>query len=271
MAAGGGFLAATAATATVVVTSAGVAIAITNISDNNAAGIEENLIVAGEKAAELLGFEFSNDPQEFIENFLAAHPNHDILTKENIVNIAKLLQSVERYPSLGRPVHSETLGTDQCFLADTSIRMWPRDPSIKPRLDGSYDEELVLSKVWHKPISEIAVGDIIVAYDKQGRLQPDRVTRTMQNNATHILDFWGTGVTPGHACYCADGPFKGEHAPIMDILRTDTAMMRTDGTMFRATTNCEVGSIGDRMIHAEASVQKPDGSWRFCRKVWAVG
>ncbi len=139
--------------------------------------------------------------------------------------------------------------------------MWPRDPSIKPRADGSYDEELVLSKVWHKPISEIAVGDIIVAYDKQGRLQPDRVTRTMQNNATHILDFWGTGVTPGHACYCADGPFKGEHAPIMDILRTDTAMMRTDGTMFRATTNCEVGSIGDRMIHAEASAQKPDGSW----------
>lgn len=150
---------------------------------------------------------------------------------------------------------------DECFLADTSIRMWPRDPSIKPRLDGSYDEELVLSKVWHKPISEIAVGDIIVAYDKQGRLQPDRVTRTMQNNATHILDFWGTGVTPGHACYCADGPFKGEHAPIMDILRTDTAMMRTDGTMFRAATNCEVGSIGDRMVHAEASVQKTDGSW----------
>lgn len=33
---------------------------------------------------------------------------------------------------------------DECFLADTSIRMWPLDPSIKPRADGSYDEELVL-------------------------------------------------------------------------------------------------------------------------------
>lgn len=139
--------------------------------------------------------------------------------------------------------------------------MWPRDPSIKPRADGSYDEELELSKVWHKPISEIAVGDIIVAFDKQGRLQPDRVTRTMQNNATHILDFWGTGVTPGHACYCADGPSKGDHAPIMDILRTDTAMMRTDGTMFRAATNCIVGTMGDMIIHAAATVQKSDGSW----------
>ena len=117
--------------------------------------------------------------------------------------------------------------TEHCFLADTSIRMWPLDPSITPCVDGSYDERLVLSKVWHKPISEIAVGDIVVAFDKQGRLQPDRVTRTMQNHATHILNFWGTGVTPGHACYCADGPFKGEHVPIMDILRTDAAMMRT--------------------------------------------
>lgn len=100
-----------------------------------------------------------------------------------------------------------------------------------------------------------------MAYDKQGRLQPDRGMRTMQNNVTHILNFWGTGVTPGHACYCADGPLKGEHAPIIDILRTDTAMMRTDGTMFRAATNCEVGSTGDRMIHFEASAKKPDGTW----------
>ena len=155
---------------------------------------------------------------------------------------------------------------DECFLADTSIRMWPRDPSIKPHMDGSYDEELVLAKVWHKPISEIAVGDIIVAYDKQGRLQPDRVTRTMQNNATHILDFWGTGVTPGHAYFCADGPNKGGHAPIMDILRMDGALMRADGTMYRAATNYDVGSMGDMMIHASASRQKADGSWTEMKK-----
>ena len=115
------------------------------------------------------------------------------------------------------------------------------------RADGSYDQDLVLSKVWYKQQDRIAAGDLVVSYDKQGRLQPGPVTRTMQNNATHILDFWGTGVTPGHAYYCADGKFKGQHVPLMDILR--------------AATNCDVGSIGDRTIHAEASVKKPDGTW----------
>ncbi|MFK8033670.1 MAG: hypothetical protein AB8B94_05935, partial [Hyphomicrobiales bacterium] len=150
---------------------------------------------------------------------------------------------------------------EHCFLGDTPIQMWPLDPSIKPRADGSYDEAFVLSKVWEKPISEIKVGDIVVAYDDKGRLGPKRVLRTMENRATHILDFWGTGTTPGHAYHCADGPNKGGHAPIMDILRMDGAIMRADGTMIRAATNCKVGSIGDMMIHASATLQKPDGSW----------
>lgn len=150
---------------------------------------------------------------------------------------------------------------DHCFLADTPIQMWPLDPSIKPRPDGSYDEAFALSKVWEKPISEIKVGDIVVAYDDKGRLGPKRVLRTMTNVATHLLDFWNTGVTPGHAYYCADGKFKDQHVPLMDILRTDGAIMRADGTMIRAATNCEVGSMGDMMIHASATLQKPDGSW----------
>ncbi len=150
---------------------------------------------------------------------------------------------------------------DHCFLGDTPIQMWPLDPMIKPRADGSYDEAFVLSKVWEKPISEIKVGDIVVAYDDKGRLGPKRVLRTMENRATHILDFWGTGVTPGHAYFCADGPNKGGHAPIMDILRMDGALMRADGTTYRAATNYDVGSMGDMMIHASATLQKPDGTW----------
>ncbi|MEP3297889.1 MAG: hypothetical protein ABJO27_15705, partial [Pseudoruegeria sp.] len=130
-----------------------------------------------------------------------------------------------------------------------------------PRADGSYDEAFVLSKVWEKPINEIRVGDIVVAYDDKRRLAPKRMLRTMENRATHILDFWGTGVTPGHAYYCADGKFKGQHVPLIDILRTDGAIMRADGTMIRAATNSKVGSTGDMMIHATASLQKPDGSW----------
>lgn len=150
---------------------------------------------------------------------------------------------------------------NECFLYDTQIQMWPLDPSIKPRADGSYDEELVLSKVWHKRQDQMQVDDCVVSHDKLGRMQPGRVSRTMVNKSTHILDFWGTGVTPGHAYYCADGPFKDGYAPIMDILRSDTALRRSDGTTFRAATNCDVGSIGDRMIHAAATFQKPDGSW----------
>ena len=151
--------------------------------------------------------------------------------------------------------------TNHCFLEHSTVQMWPLDPSIKPRPDGSYDEELVLSKVWYKRQDQMKAGDLVVSPDKWGRLQPGRVTRTMTNIATHILDFWGTGVTPGHAYNCADGPLKGGFAPLMDILRMDGALMRSDGTMFRSTTNCDVGSIGDCMIHAEATVQNPDGSW----------
>lgn len=154
-----------------------------------------------------------------------------------------------------------SVDVDQCFKADTPIQMWPLDPSIKPRADGIYDGQLVLSKVWEKPISEIKVGDLVISYDDKGRLKPGPVTRTMQNQATHLLDFWNTGVTPGHAYYCADGKFKDQHVPLMDILRTDGAIMRADGTMIRAATNCEVGSMGDMMINASATLQKPDGTW----------
>ena len=46
---------------------------------------------------------------------------------------------------------------DECVVAETPIRMWQRDQSIKSHHDGSYDEGLVLSKVLQKPISEIRV------------------------------------------------------------------------------------------------------------------
>jgi hypothetical protein len=150
--------------------------------------------------------------------------------------------------------------TTQCFLYDTQIQMWPLDPSIKPRAGGSYDEELVLSKVWTKPISEITVGDLVLSYDDKGRIKPGPVSRTMQNRATHILEFWGTGVTPGHAYYCAEGKFKDQHVPLMDILRTDGAIVRDNGTLIRATTGCEVGSVQDQMIHVIIGDKQLDGS-----------
>ena len=183
----------------------------------------------------------------------------DGLTHNELTNI--IYAETGAGPARSNDYGATFLDKEQCFLEDTSVQMWPLDPSIKPRLDGSYDEQLVLSKVWYKRQDQMQVGDVVVSYDKLGRMQPGDVTRTMTNIATHILDFWGTGVTPGHAYHCADGSNKGGFAPIMDILRMDGALMRSDGTMFRSTTNCDVGSMGDMMIHASATLQKPDGSW----------
>ena len=155
---------------------------------------------------------------------------------------------------------------NQCFLHDTLVQMWPLNPSIQPHADGSFDEQKVFPQIWQKPISEVQPGDIVVSYDEHGRLAPKPVVRTMVNSVAHILDFWGTGTTPGHAYYCADGIFKGQHVPIMDILRTDGAIMGSDGKLIRAATNCEVGSLADKFIHVTALKRVEDGSWAFAEE-----
>ncbi|MGH0004871.1 Hint domain-containing protein, partial [Pseudovibrio ascidiaceicola] len=99
---------------------------------------------------------------------------------------------------------------DFCFLAGTPISMW----------DGT-----------KKPIEDIRPDDIVTSYDENGNLVPGRVKRTKTNRAKHILDFHGLMVTPGHAIYCADGKFKGQHVPIIDILRSDGAIQKEDGTI----------------------------------------
>ncbi|WP_153039771.1 Hint domain-containing protein [Pseudovibrio sp. Ad37] len=116
---------------------------------------------------------------------------------------------------------------DFCFLAGTPISMW----------DGT-----------KKPIEDIRPDDIVTSYDENGNLVPGRVKRTKTNRAKHILDFHGLMVTPGHAIYCADGKFKGQHVPIIDILRSDGAIQKEDGTIIRAATNCRVGSLEDQFV-----------------------
>ncbi|MEP5758398.1 MAG: hypothetical protein ABJ327_03605 [Litoreibacter sp.] len=188
----------------------------------------------------------------------------DGLTHNEIVNIINA--QTNGGPPRSNDYNDIVAPDNHCFKSDTAIQMWPLDLSIRPGVDGRYDEAFVLSKVWEKPISEIAVGDLVVSYDAEGFIKPGPVTRTMLNSATHILDFWGTGVTPGHAYYCADGKFESQHVPLMDILRTDGAVKRADGTLIRAATNAEVGSMGDMMIHAAATMQKPDGTWTPMRE-----
>ncbi|GAB5469957.1 MAG: hypothetical protein Kilf2KO_29870 [Rhodospirillales bacterium] len=64
----------------------------------------------------------------------------------------------------------------------------------------------------------------------------------------HVLDFHGTGVTPGHFFLRGDGTGQGKHRPVIEILVEDGALVRADGTLVRASTNCPVGSELDRKV-----------------------
>jgi len=150
---------------------------------------------------------------------------------------------------------------DQCFLAGTMIDMWPVDVDLQLDADGNYDEKEVLANVWKKPIEQITPDDIVVSHDEDGSLKPGRVTRTMQNRAKYILDFHGLKMTPGHATFCAEGKFAGQHVPILDILRSDGCVMKADGTIIRAATNCKMGSLEDQHVWIAAGFER-DG--KFC-------
>jgi hypothetical protein len=127
---------------------------------------------------------------------------------------------------------------DQCFLAGTPISMW----------DGT-----------KKPIEQVEPGDWVVSYDKDGNLKPGRVKRTMTNRAKQILDVHGLMVTPGHVTLCGDGQFNGRHVPMIDILRSDGALVLENGAKIRAATGCGLGTEGDRMITEIVGAQLPDG------------
>ena len=114
-----------------------------------------------------------------------------------------------------------------------------------------------------KPIELVEAGDLVVSYDKDGTLKPGRVKRTMTNRSRQILDVHGLMVTPGHATLCGDGRFDGQHVPIIDILRSDGALVREDGSKIRAATGCPLGSLGDRMITAIVGTSQPDGRGRI--------
>lgn len=111
-----------------------------------------------------------------------------------------------------------------------------------------------------KPIEDIAVGDWVTAYDEDGNLVPGRVSHTSRNRVKHILDVHGLMVTPGHVTLCGDGRFAERHVPIIDILRSDGALVTEDGSKVRAATGCLLGSRGDRLIWTVTGERHRDGS-----------
>lgn len=134
---------------------------------------------------------------------------------------------------------TEVYGDALCFLAGTEISMW----------DGS-----------QKPIEDIAPGDMVTSYNADGILVAGEVTKLFRNHVTQILDVFGLQVTPGHVTLCGDGIFAGMHVPIIDILRSDGAVVREDGTKVRVATNAAVGSEMDAKVWAVAGTRHPDGS-----------
>jgi hypothetical protein len=116
---------------------------------------------------------------------------------------------------------------ERCFLAGTSILL----------SDGEV-----------KSIEDVVFGDLVLSYDSSGALVPGRVTRTFRNEVSHLLDVHGLKVTPGHATLCGDGMFAGRHVPIIDILLSDGALVKADGTLIRMGSNAPVGSVADAFV-----------------------
>lgn len=112
-----------------------------------------------------------------------------------------------------------------------------------------------------KPIEDIRIGDTVMAYDPnaengRGAVRPSKVTQTHLTPNRIVLDFWGTKVTPGHVFLCGDGPYVGQHRMLMDIIRDDGALVRADGTVVRAATNCPVGGEGDTWLNVHWAVDE---------------
>ncbi|MEM9097031.1 MAG: Hint domain-containing protein [Pseudomonadota bacterium] len=164
----------------------------------------------------------------------------DVSSASSSEDLKAFLFAVPPYDGFAAPGASPIpVGRPECFVAGTKISL---------RGHGT------------KSIEHIRAGDLVTSYDAKGNLVPGRVTRVFQNRVKHILDVFGLHVTPGHVTLCGDGPFAGRHVPIIDILRSDGALVRESGEKVRACTNEPVGSPKDQLIWAVAGEKQADGS-----------
>jgi hypothetical protein len=193
----------------------------------------------------------------FVPGFRGLVNNTEIFVGANGITVngefVGLLQTFEIDPRTGVVTID---GPDNCFAAGTPVAMW----------DGS-----------EKAIEAVVPGDLVLSYDAAGQLVPGLVRATRSVVAPVVLDFFGLRVTPGHLVFCAEGPCRGRHVPLLDILRTDGAVMLADGLVIRAATGAVVGSRADaqvwvarvrdggveaaREVRLGTWLQAPDGTW----------
>lgn len=171
--------------------------------------------------------------------------------------IVNLLDPLDRSAALSSFL--ERMGVSECFLAGTQIDMWPTDPGLVADGSGRFDRAAVLAGVWQKPIEQIVPGDRVLSFGASDDLRPGRVSRTFTNDAMIVLDFFGTGVTPGHVYLRADATGRRRFETLIDILRDDGAIMLRDGTVLRAATGVPLDDPRDGLVQAVAGPLRADG------------
>ncbi|GEM_PF-4770071 len=231
-------------------------IAIANVSDDSKDSIEaairdaRNFVKLDDAQIEkIFGISLQNmSPEEALAH-IASHMDEGIAVagEENIQDILDIGNHVNENPNLGRYI-VERPYEQECFTADTQISMWPTVPELQPNTDGHFDQAAVQAHVWKKPIAEIRSGDIVVSFDAKDRLVPGTVGRVYQNKVENILDFFGTGVTPGHVYLCGEGPDQGKFMTLFEIMRRDGTLVTAEGHSIRANSMALVGSEADRPV-----------------------
>jgi len=167
-----------------------------------------------------------------------------------------LLQKFEIDPQTGTVTVD---GPENCFSADTLIQMWPLEQPIDSSDRKIVNQHVIADNAWAKPIEEVSAGDWVVAFDSEGHLVPGKVIRTMINSVNIVLDFFGTGVTPGHVYYRADSHKPHKFETLIDILREDGALQKTDGSVIRASTGAEIGGPLDDLVSVVIGEVGTDG------------
>lgn len=201
-----------------------------------------------------------------IEHFPGADPYDYVKVKYSIYDANGVLVN-EGFTEIGDPDIAARMGAgdptlrgaSQCFGTGTPIDMWPIGLSLEPGPDGVYDQELVQAKIWQKPIEEVKIGDLVVAFDDVSNLVPGHVPRTMTNDVKILLNFHDTRVTPGHVYYRPDSKASYKFETLIDVLRDDGVIQKQDGSLIRAATNVPVGDPRDGFVLAVTGTRRADG------------
>lgn len=155
--------------------------------------------------------------------------------------------SLVEYRNTKEVIVEEISENRHCLISDSSIQTSPLDSSLKSPSDGTYDEKLILSKTWEKPVSGIRAGNLVVPYHDNVRIESDPVTGIMTSTDTHLLDFWDTDTSLGHAHHCDGDESRGQYVALIDTPRVEGTVMRAVGPLIHAATDFEVCSMGDMM------------------------